>query len=487
MTLAANFRVPFFSVEFDATRASAGPALLPYKVLLMGQRTSAGTVAELVVKRVTSEAQARTWFGEGSQLHLMVRAFLANATFVELHCIAIDDHASGVAATKTLTVTASSAAAGTMYLYIGGKRIPITVTANQAQNSIATAIDAAIDAVADLPMVSGSPSTNVVTLAAMNDGAPGNDIDVRFNYGEGEAFPSGVSVAVATGATGSADPDVQEILDVIGDEWYNIMVGPWGDTTNLGILETELADRFGGIRMIPSQYIFAKDANFASMQTFGDARNSPHVRCLDFYGIPWTPFEYAAAWAALEAGSAQADPAKPLFRQTINGLGAKPPAIADRRTLEEQNSLLFDGISIFGLTSGGGIQILRAITMYQENDAGAADDSYLRAETMYTLAYLRYSFTNWFLTRYPRAKLADDGVTIPAGQSVITPSIAKAEAIAWARSMENDLGLVENIDQFKNDLIVTRNAQDRDRLDFVLSPDTINQFVVGAATMKFIL
>jgi phage tail sheath gpL-like len=47
------------------------------------------------------------------------------------------------------------------------------------------------------------------------------------------------------------------------------------------------------------------------------------------------------------------------------------------------------------------------------------------------------------------------------------------------------LGLVENIEQFKTDLIVERNVQDPNRLDFLLPPDLVNQFIVGAAQIQF--
>jgi phage tail sheath gpL-like len=104
--------------------------------------------------------------------------------------------------------------------------------------------------------------------------------------------------------------------------------------------------------------------------------------------------------------------------------------------------------------------------------------------TLLTLLYLRYSFRARIASKYPRHKLADDGTRIGAGQAVITPKLGKAEAIAWFRDME-ELGLVENFDQFKNDLVVQRNASDRNRLDFVLPPDIVNPLTVTAARVDF--
>jgi phage tail sheath gpL-like len=145
---------------------------------------------------------------------------------------------------------------------------------------------------------------------------------------------------------------------------------------------------------------------------------------------------------------------------------------------------LFDGISTFYTDQGAVVRIQRMITMYQKNAANADDTAYLDLNTGLTLMYLRYSFRNHILSRYARAKLADDGTPVPAGQSIITPQIGKNEAVAWFLQMR-DLGLVENLDQFKTDLICIRSTVDVNRLEWILPPDLINQFVVGAATIKF--
>ena len=89
-------------------------------------------------------------------------------------------------------------------------------------------------------------------------------------------------------------------------------------------------------------------------------------------------------------------------------------------------------------------------------------------------------------TKYPRHKLADDGTRFGSGQAVITPKDGKAEAVLWFREME-ELGLVENFSQFKRDLVVERNATDRNRLDVLLPPDLINQLIVVGAQIQFLL
>ena len=105
---------------------------------------------------------------------------------------------------------------------------------------------------------------------------------------------------------------------------------------------------------------------------------------------------------------------------------------------------------------------------------------------MATLSYLRFSMRAWLAQKFPRYKLADDGTNFAPGQAVVTPAIVRAELIAWARECERN-GLIENLDKFKRDLIVSRNTQDRNRLDALIPPDVVNQFRMFAGKIEFVL
>src|SRR5882757_2197345 len=127
MALPTTYRTPIFSVAFDSTRASKGPGILQYQVLLVAGRRSGGSVAALVKKRILSDVDARNFWGEGSEMHLMAKAYLAIARHIPLYGMALDDHGSGIAATKTLTFAGTSTAAGNVYLMIGGRAITVAV------------------------------------------------------------------------------------------------------------------------------------------------------------------------------------------------------------------------------------------------------------------------------------------------------------------------------------------------------------------------
>jgi phage tail sheath gpL-like len=463
-----------------------------YKVLMIGQLLATGTkylVGSNAVGpyRVTSADQAGQFFGVGSQLHRMAKFWFLNNRITPLYVVALKDNGTSKAV-GTFAFTGPATVAGTVHAYINGEHLQVPVVATDTATIVGDALAALITANTSLP-VTAIDTTGSVAISAKNAGIIGNDIDIRLNYNEGEALPTGIGCTVTAMATGATDPSVQDAINLLGDEWYNIIIGPYVDATSLVALETELSSRFGPLRMIDGLYISSKRGTLSVLSVFGNARNSPHISIMCAGGVvgggnpTWTA-EIAAAYGGQLAYEGQIDPARPFQRLQLVGVLA--PAISERFDFTERNSLLYDGISTNFVTTDGRVLIERAITMYQRNNAGAEDIAYLDVNTMLTLMYLRYDFRTKILTKYPRAKLADDGVQVGPGQQIITPKIGKAEAIAIFRAWEY-MGLVENISQFKQDLTCVRSIVDPNRLEWVLPPDLVNQFMVGAATIQFLL
>jgi phage tail sheath gpL-like len=131
-------------------------------------------------------------------------------------------------------------------------------------------------------------------------------------------------------------------------------------------------------------------------------------------------------------------------------------------------------------------RIERLVTTYQTNPLSIPDPSYLDVETMRTLAYLRYSVRARIALKFPRHKLADDGTLFDPGQAVVTPSSIRSELISLFRDWER-AGLVEDFEQFKDELIVERDANDQNRVNMRMGPNLINQFRVFAGQIQFLL
>ncbi|MEJ1402576.1 MAG: phage tail sheath subtilisin-like domain-containing protein [Candidatus Sedimenticola sp. (ex Thyasira tokunagai)] len=482
-SIPSNARVPLVYIEFDNSRAVMGTPGIEHKILVIGQRLATGAVAEGVPTRITSADQAEQAFGRGSMLAEMFAGLKQANRYTESWAIALDEDGAGNAATGTLTITGPATASGTLNLYIGGKRIRVGITSGDDSNTIAAAINAAVNADTSLP-VTASVVAGVVTLTSRWKGETGNDIDLRLNYYQGESTPAGVAMAIVGMSGGSANPDIATAIAAMGDEWWNSIICPYTDAANLTALETELADRWGPTRMIDGIAYSAFKGTHAETGTFGNTRNSNLLSVMGVGASPTPPWIWASVNAAVAASSLSIDPARPL--QTLPLTGILPPVVEDRWTMEERNLILYDGIASYTVDSGGRVLIERQITTYQENAYGVADPSYLDVTTPATLSYLRYATRARITQKFPRHKLADDGTRFGRGQAIVTPSVIRAELLALFRELE-EKGLVENFDQYKTDLLVERNADDRNRIDVLSSPDLVNQFRVFANQIQFIV
>ncbi len=474
-----DIRTPGHYIEFDNTRALQGLPAIQHKILAIGQRLTAGTVAQGVPKRILSAAQAEEFFGRGSMLHAMLKALKEANSYTECWAVALDDAGAGVQASGTITAGGAPTESGTLNLYIAGQRVQVGVTSGQTTTQVAAAIAAAINADTSLP-VTAAAAVAVATLTARHKGEAGNAIDVRANYFFGDRTPKGLTVTIVAMAGGTTNPDVATAITAIGAEQYHTMIFPYTDASNLGKIETELSSRWGPMVQKEGHAFSAASGTHGTLTTLGDSRNGPHLTILGLGKSPTPPWVGAAVAGAVDAY--EPDPARP--RQTLELPGVLAPAEADRYTRDERNLHLYDGISTFIVDAGGRVLIERLITTYKTNSFGVQDISYLDIETMRTLAYLRYSVRSRIALKFPRHKLANDGTRYGAGQAIVTPQIIRAELLALFRQWE-DAGLAEGFDQFKTDLIVERNTTDPNRVDAVIPPDVINQFRTFAAQVQF--
>jgi phage tail sheath gpL-like len=479
-------RIPFVTAEFDSSRAEQGPAQLAYRVLLVGQKITAGTATANTLVRVTSADQVATYAGRGSQLHRMAIQYFRANKVTETWIGVLADNGAGVAPTGNILFAGTATAAGTVSLYIGGQLIETAVAVGDTAANVATAVVAEFgdDQGDDLILTAAVDGTTPakVNLTHRHKGIAGNEVDVRLNYQDGDALPAGITATVTALSGGTTAPTLTSLIAAMGETQFHVIAHPYTDATSLSALEAELLDRAGPMRMIEGLAITAKSDSHSNLVTLGDGRNSRYSSILGGYKYPTPPAEIAASAAGVVALAAAADPARPF--QTLELPGVLPPADADQFTNEERNLLLYDGVATTKAAAGGVVQLDRLITTYQTNAAGSPDTAYLDATTIFTLLYFRYSWKARVQSKYARAKLADDGTRVGPGQPVVTPKSMKAEAMHWFDDMA-ELGLVEGADQFKRDLVVMRNATDPNRLDVLLPPDLINQLVVVAANIQF--
>lgn len=494
-------RTPGAYVEIDNSRALKGLLQNPHKVLLLGQKIAAGTADIESLMPITRDDLADGYFGPGSVLARMCNVFKDNNPNTEVFAMALSNN-GGTVATGSMNFSlamnsATISGTHTWHLLINGVKASVALTSGMTAEAVASAVLAGVNtsALSMLPVLAAMSGgiSGIVSFAAVCSGTLGNFIDIRENYYDGESSPyfsaTPISTIVATGTMmegGGTDPSLADVWAIIDGEQYHYIVQPYIDATNLAAIEDEFADRFLPLEDLQGHGFTAVRGTQASCTTIGNSRNSPHNTIIGIYDAPNAPEEWATALGAIAAKHLNNDPARPLHFLELKGI--LPPPISSRFTRSERDILLYDGIATSITDSGGKQLIERCITTYQSNSLGLPDYSYLDIQTLATLSEIRYQYKARMLNRFiqPRFKLADDSFPVQPGSYVATPKIVKQETIALFADLR-DKGLIENIDDFIDNLVVERDSADQNRVNILLPPDLINQFRILSGLIQFIL
>jgi phage tail sheath gpL-like len=496
-SIPSGWKMPLFWIEVDPSMAGYPRSRLTS--LIIGTMDAGGTALPGVPVPVPSQADAQAMFGFGSMLDLMTQFFTSNNFAQELWALPIAEAAAGVHATGTITVTTPSTAAGTLPVYIAGRKVQVFVAAGELVATTATNIAAAITADPSMP-VTATAAAGVVTLTAKWKGIETNEIDVRLAYGgllAAEQVPIGLGITVPVGnklAGGTGTVDISGALKNLGDEIYEYVATGYTDSTALSLLETEYGfsdlGRWGWMRQLYGHIFAARtgastagDNGYTDLMTYGPSNNSGQVSIMAIeHNSPTPSWCWAAAYAAKAARALPNDPARPL--QTLSLDGCLPAPKHQRFNKRQCNDFAGVGLATQGTSDDGTPGILRETTTYQKNLYGQGDDAYELVPTLATLAALFRRQRQAITSKYPRSKLADDGTRFGVGQAIVTPKTIKAELVAQYRQDEF-LGLVENGDAFKANLIVERDANDPNRINVLYPPDLINQLRIFAVLAQF--
>ena len=483
----ANIKVPLYWVEVDPSMA--GLPQINLRALLVGVAKGGSAPYDIAVP-IGSQAQADAQFGEGSELARMFRAYYANNFANEVWGLPVQASTGSAPATGTINVTAAPTQAGTIHLYISGDYVPVNVLTTDTVATIGQNIADAINAQTQLP-VTANATGGTVTLTSVFDSVNANEITVVTNYyGSigGQQTPIGLVMTLPSQLSGgTGTPLFTNAIANLGEEPYEYVAMPYTDSNSLFEWDQEFGftdtGRWGWQRELFGGIYSAKRGTYSALLTFGDTMNSGVESIMGFeVASPAACYEWAAAYAAKAQRALTNDPARPLQALTLNNIKAAP--IHQRFDFEELNSLALNGIAIQKIGGDGQPMIAREQTTYQLNQYGQSDDAYELVTTLSTLATLLRNQKAAITSKFPRHKLADDGTKFGPGQAIVTPGIIKAELInQYQQDMYN--GLVEDLTNFKRNLLVERDPNDPNRVNVLYPPDLINQLRTFAVLAQF--
>lgn len=482
-SIPSDLKVPLFYAEVDNSQANTATSAMPRLIVAQVNDDSvAPEIGKLTL--VPSLSLAKSIGGVGSMLAEMYETWRGIDAAGEVWCLPVK--ATGTKATGKVAFVGTATAGGQINLYVAGQRVRATISSGATAAAAATALAAAVNA-AGLS-VSAVAATGEVTLSCRWAGLSGNDIQLQLNRQgrvNGEFTPDGLTVTVTAMAGGLGTPDLAAAIAVLGDEPFEFLCGPWADATSLDAWKALMNDstgRWSWSRQLYGHVYTASRGTLGELVALGDTRNDAHVTVYGFEKPSPDPvWRQAAAYTARQAVFISADPARPTQTGELNSI--TPAPAGERFMLLERQSLLSHGIAT-AYASSGTQRIERAVTTYQKNEFGQADNSYLDSETLHQSAYIIRFLKGRITSKYGRHKLANDGTRFGAGQAIVTPAVIRAELIAGYYILEQ-MGIVENADAFAQYLVVERSLTDPTRVNVLYPPDLVNQLRVFALQYQF--
>ncbi|MFV0626162.1 MAG: phage tail sheath subtilisin-like domain-containing protein [Alphaproteobacteria bacterium] len=473
-----GYKVPGVYQEVDNSLANIGLTGKESVGLIIGQKLSTGTGEFNTCYLAENINRVAELAGVGSDVHRMAEKFEKNNKYNAFKVIFVEQ-TEGVAATYTIEATATDVQNGSADLLLAGTLIQSVVYKGQTASEILEALVDAINEETMIPVTAALVEGKIV-LTAKHKGLAGNNVDIQFNYYNNQKTPKGLTFTVAQTVEGVGNASIADVLAALTPEYFTDGVTSYTDEPNLLKLRSFLNDRFGAMVQNEGNFHICINGTHSELLTLAATLNCPHINLIENYKTPNMPEERAARVAGIVAFKSQQDPARQYRTAVLVGdLPSKTP-FDDK----ERNLLLKGGVSTVVTNASGNVAIERVVTTYRKNTLGVYDESYFDLTIIKTIIYLRWSYVNWFLTKYPDYKLAKNGHPIGVGQAIVTPDVIESEAISWANMMLK-AGLIEDIEGFVEAIHTEINASDPDRVDQIIRPDIINNFMILASKMQF--
>lgn len=456
--------------------------------LVLGHKSAAGSLDDNVLTLCSTLEEAAALAGPGSVLYESFRVARRNAPVQEIWVSSVP--ITGTVAQKTITVGTLPAAGGDGTVEIAGRKITISVAAGEAPTVTAANLAAAINAWVDpltmayLPFTAAA-ATNVVTLTGRHAGTLLNEVELFADPGiVGNIFGPATRLTFANSVAGTGTASAAASLAALGDEPFDWILSPFGDTTNLDAAQTVLSDlagRWAWNVQLYGHYFTVNTGNTGAQTTYGLARNDRHATALARVDSPTPSWEWIAGYVARQlawlADDTNGNAARNQSDIVIEGI--RPPR--NRNVWPNylvRNTLLGSGMSTWKVNGVGQVCIDKCITMQRQNASGQPDTVFRNIQrialTMHSLRYLRAGLS------YRHANKAYAGANPGNLPSISTNDDIFADCVALHRDLV-DRGILENTEEFARRLKVETDQSNPARCNLSMDLDTVDPLDILAA------
>jgi phage tail sheath gpL-like len=420
-------------------------------VVLFGNKTTTGTAVANVENDVYSEDDARTLFGPGSELFLMVKEAIAAWSGVTLKAIVVTESA-GAAGSGTLVYLGAATAAGTAYVTVLGEEIEVPISLGDTATLIGDNVALAINAKTDWP-VTAANVLGTVTVTAKNKGPRGNFLALRGRVSAGiTTTVTAPALGYLTGGTTSDDP--QAALDTLAAVQRRYLVAPYNDATQLAKFQTHVDTQDEPEVGHRKQMVWGAIDTLGNVTSLVTARNFARGQCGWTFNADQPPSVLAAGLASRRAAGESLSVAHNFNGETIPGLKAQY-RMADRPSSSQLVAALNNGITPLLSADDGSVYISRSITTHSRDSLGNADYRVLDTCKVSITDEGADRIELGFWDRYRTFNASQDP---PDGEAsapgVVTPAMCEDLSYEIASGMEDE-GLLESgsVDRLKDQIV----------------------------------
>lgn len=407
-------------------------SLVEQKHLIIGAalaaNTSAGTYVADTPVEVFSPDQVGALAGFGSPPHLDALAASNGSSFKCRTFVAIMAEAgTGVAATGTFVITAAPTETGILNFRIGELEYPIAVTSSDTVTTIGDALVAAMAADPNCPFT-GVNTTGSVAMTAKSKGTWANDALMTVNALPGEETPAGLTYTITPMASGANDPDVDDVLTVLGtadaanEDHYTYLTVGFGRlvtaTLNSLSVYNGTADIKEGCWLDtvhrPFKCIWADteagSSGYSTLTALGGTRRELDRTngVVAVPGSPNFPSGIAAKAAALACSLHNIRPQENYVGQNLVGVIAGARADRWSDTYTSRDTAEKAGVSPT-VVSSGTVKLQRLLTFYHPTAVAIGSNAYRSTRNIDVIDNIMYNNYNAFeSTEWQGVTIVDD-------------------------------------------------------------------------------
>jgi phage tail sheath gpL-like len=450
---------------------------LPQRVALVGQGNSLTSYATTPLQVFTAKEVGDT-YGYGSPLHLAAMKLFPVAGggigAVPVTVYPLEDDASGVPAAGAIEVTGTATETKTMEVTIGGITVNVAITTGDLAAAVMTAIKAAIDAQVNVPVITGTITTEI-PLTAKWDGETGNDILLE------NTDVDGLTVSYTVMASGASNPDIDDALNQINQVWETLVCNclNYDDATSQAALDAWGEARWDQLVKKPVWAITGAHDSFATVGAVTDAVKTKKINCIiPAPGSRECPWVIAASAVAEIAKTANNNPPQ-NYKGGLTGL--EPGVDGSQFGYSSLDATVKLGCSTT-LIIGGEIALNDTVTTYHPD--GEEPPAYRYGVDIVKLQNIVYNMRLIFeADEWKGAPLLPD-TSVTVNPTAKQPKDARTALINLATNLELN-AIISDADFTIENLTVSINASNPKRLDVVFPVKLSGNVEIISSDLKF--